>query len=189
MTTRMKWCFVLLALPALAVCRKTGPKMYDASPEIVTGKIYWEDPHPRPVEEQTIYEITRLMNVVMAMVDRKDLRSLPEYVSKEKGLYVDLKAHRTYKDLLKEVEKEDGYLQNFYLNTEALRKSTSNPSQNSVRDILRTTRKLQADFYMEGGSRECELKLHLLDNPEWSYMLNNPVFIKEGDQWKIYRLF
>ncbi|MBI3396443.1 MAG: hypothetical protein HY042_11450 [Spirochaetia bacterium] len=181
--------FLMVVAVSFLSCRKTGPTMYDGPPEITIGKIYWEAPHPRPVEERATFEIKKELAVLFAMVDRKDWTGLADHVSADRGLYIDLKSHKTREQLDKELHNPEGYLQRFYFNTEALRKHTGNAEQLAVRDILRTTRTIKADFYMEPGERECELKLRLEDNPDMSYMLNNPVFIKENDLWKVYRLF
>ena len=177
-------------LPHL-VCKKgKHEKVYrDHPPVVKIGKIHWEDKQASAQEKEDVKQIADLLARMIAMVDKKDLNGLLALTSKEKGLWIDLKSHKKYNDLPKEISKTNGYLSMFYLDTEQLRAYTGNKESLSVRDLLRYSSTLKADFYMEPGALECELKLFLEDYPDYSYQLNNPVFIKEGDTWKIYRLF
>lgn len=160
----------------------------DRAPRVLVGNIHWSDRHTPESEKVTAAVIAGQLEQVISFIDSRDLRGLENLVSRQKGLWIDLKTHKSFAELQKEIRRSDGYLQLFYYDTEKLRVHTGDPDRLSVRDVLRHTSTLRADFYMEPGAHECELKLYLIDSPALNYQLNNPVFILEGDTWKIYRL-
>ena len=157
-------------------------------PKLVPGEVYWEAPHSAEERERLVREITEKLGRIFALVEAGELERLPEFVSRERGLYVDLKAHQTYERLLSEVTEKEGYLQMFYLDTEALREYTEDGTRLSVRDLLRLTKEVRVEYFVEDEDT-CELRLHLTDRPDLDYFLNNPYFIREDGDWKIYRLF
>ncbi len=166
-------------------------RSYDGMPEVQAGTIYVGDDSQRAAPEQTIEaeRVLELMRTLLVMLDAGDIRGLERYVSPERGLYVDLKAHRGRDWVAEDLQNPTGYLQTYYINTEALRSRTEDPGQLAVRDILRLTRVLTADVYLQADGKQCELRLRLEDAPSKSYYLNNPVFIQENGEWFIHRLF
>ena len=185
--------FFLLFILALN-CKDTNqpvePIRYEAAPRVEPGKIKWDGPADSyAIRDQNVEEITKLLNRLVEIIEREELDKLPGLISKKRGLWVDLKAHKSYKEILKMVQEDKGFLQTFYLDTENLRQVTDNPEHIAVRDVLHYTKTLRASFYFEEGGRECEVKLQLVENPDFNYHLNHPVFIKEGKDWKILRLF
>ncbi len=139
-------------------------------------------------DDPAVPRILERLQALLLAVEEGKLSDLPPMVSAEKGLYVDLKSHRKHADLVQDVANPDGYLNVTFLRTDRLRERTGDSSRLSVRDVIRTTGEIKVDFFREGDA-EVELKLHLVDNPEMNYQLNNPVFIKEGSTWLVYRLF
>ena len=158
-------------------------------PRVVVGNIRWDDPHTMREKIMAVHEIRNLLARMISMVDRRDWSELPSLISKKRGLWVDLKTLKTFPQVLREIKKKNGYLQLFFFHTEKLRAYKNDPESLAVRDVLRYTDTLRADYYMEPDAKECELKLYLVDYPSFNYKLNNPVFIKEQGVWKIYRLF
>lgn len=157
-------------------------------PEIIWGDVRWDESHTADEEARVKREIAALLSQLLAMVENGNLSVLPRLISQKRGLYVDLKAHNTYEQLLERLSKPDNYLQMFYIDTAALRKYAKDDTRLAVRDVLRMTKTLRVDLFMEGPN-ECELKLWLVDKRDYSYYLNNPVFIHEDGVWKVYRLF
>ncbi len=162
--------------------------LYPDLPQIQPGEIVMESGEPGSADRERAAAVLDLLRELVAMLDREDLSGLPELVSREKGLYVDLKAHQTRDWVIADLRKPTGYIHTHYLNTAGLRQRTEEESQLAVRDILRLTRLLTADVYLQEDGLQCELRLRLEDAPSKSYYLNNPVFIYENDRWLIYRL-
>jgi len=123
------------------------------------------------------------------MVYQRDWRALPAMVSKNRGIYVDLKGFRSHADVTADVKDQSSYIYTFYHDTEKLRAATRDPGQVCVRDVILFTSTITVDVFMEEGNREVELELHVDDAPKQSYRLNHPVFILEDGQWKVFRLF
>ncbi|MBL8021555.1 MAG: hypothetical protein JNM27_17930 [Leptospirales bacterium] len=157
-------------------------------PEIESGRVIYSEGGTRP-SQATTDELLRLLRELLLMVDQKDWSRLTQYVSKRKGIYVDLKGYRTFQQVSADVLDRNGYLYLFYHDTQALRKETGDKGQIAVRDLILNGGTIRVDFFMEEGATECELKLNLVDDPKNSYRLNQPVFILEDGKWKVYRLF
>ncbi|MEQ9365861.1 MAG: hypothetical protein RIF32_16580 [Leptospirales bacterium] len=167
---------------------------YDTMPEVRLGELYAgeEDVQGAKSDSAEMKDARRVLNLMrelLVMLEAREIRGLARHVSPNRGLYVDLKAHRSHGDIQKDLRDPEGYLQTYYLNTETLRSRTEDPGQLAVRDILRLTRVVTADVYMQADRKQCELRLRLEDAPSKSYYLNNPVFVKENEEWFIYRLF
>jgi hypothetical protein len=186
---------------ALGACDRPPPAdapvsemhRYDQAPAIVIGEVRWSgatsDSGATESERAAQAEqVHALLAKLVGMVDRRDLSALPEEVSRDAGLFVDVKAHRTYADLVRELKDPDGYLNTFYLDSAKLAARKNDPDSLAVRDILRLTRTVRADLYMNRQA-DCEVKLHLVDAPGKSYYLNSPVFIKESGRWYVAQLF
>lgn len=173
----------------LSDARPDAEGLYPELPQIRLGQIVMESGEPGPADRERAAAVLDRLRELVAMLDRQDLSSLPEFVSPAEGLYVDLKAHQTRDWVIADLRKPSGYIHTHYLNTASLRQRTEEQSQLAVRDILRLTRLLTADVYLQADGRQCELRLRLEDAPSKSYYLNNPVFLYENDRWLIYRLF
>lgn len=200
--------FIVLALVGcvLNACDRTPPadepvsemRRYDQAPAIELGEVRWSgsnsgaqsgagaDAAGRAAEAE---QVRVLLEKLVGMVDRRDLSELPREVSRDAGLFVDLKAHRTYADLELELKNPDGYLNTYYLDSAKLAAKKNDPNSLAVRDVLRLTRTVRADLFLNRDGDYCEVKLHLVDAPAKSYYLNNPVFIKEAGRWYVAQLF
>ena len=170
-------------------------KRYDQMPAIELGTIHGADEN---VDQAKIAgDVLDLMRAIFHEMQQAsphgdesgDLAKLLEWVSPGEGLYVDLKAHRTHGAVASDLADPQGYIRTYYLNTERLRERASSQEQLAVRDVLKLTRTVTADVYLQEDGRQCELRLRLDDAPSKSYYLNNPVFIHENGKWFIYRLF
>lgn len=177
MRTTFTLMLVFMLLPALTVCRDRG------LPALEVGNL-----EGMTADDADIPRVLDRLQRLMLLVDQERLVDLPAMVSPDRGVYVDLKSHRKSEDLAREISDPAGYLNLYYLDTAGLRENTGDETQLSVRDVLRTTRTIKVDFFRESED-EIELKLHLVDNMDESYRLNNPVFIREGERWLVYRLF
>ena len=157
-------------------------------PTVEVGKIHYAEGLSEAQKRADTGAMLAILRELVRMVDAQNLKDLPQFVSREQGLWVDVKAHRSYAELLREVGRRDGYLQKFFLDSEQLRRSTKDERSMSVRDVLRHTDTVRADFYMlSDGS--CEVELFLEQYPAYKYHLNQPAFVKEGNTWKLLRLF
>lgn len=152
--------------------------------QIALGKIDWESGLSDLNQEKELRAILCLFKKLAEIVESGDLQQLPSYVSRSRGVYVDLKAHWSYDRLLKEIASKQGYLYNNLLKSNLLKSD----ADSSVGNILSQTRAIRVDVHIEKGALQCELKLYLIEMPDRSYYLNNPVFIKERGNWYIYRL-
>ena len=167
---------------------KYEKKYRPVAPVVQAGKIHYAEGLSEAQKQKDTQAMVAILSELVRMVDTQDLRGLPALVSQKQGLWVDVKAHRSYADLLREVNRRDGYLQKFLLDSEQLRRLTQDERSISIRDVLRYTDIVRADFYMlSDGS--CEVELFLEQYPPYKHHLNQPAFIKEGDQWKLLRLF
>lgn len=163
-------------------------RKFEEMPVVKIGAVPGDDPAVRADVEAAV----ELLEELIAMVDRRDLSPLPDHVNAERGLYVDLKAHRERADISADVRDPAGYLNTYYLDTDALRERTGDPESVAVRDVLRLSRSIVADAYLsstDSGERQIELRLRLEDAPTKSYYLNNPVFVKDETGWTVFRLF
>ncbi len=161
-------------------------KSYDEAPEVEIGDVHWTGSGEQ--SDRDVESVGGLLTRLVEMTFQQDFSALPEMVDRQEGLWVDLKAHRSYYQLRADLQNPRSYLRIAYLDTAGLRAMTGNPASLSVRDVLRTTRTLRADLYIDPAG-SCEAKLQLVDAPDRSYYLNNPVFIRRDGEWFILRLF
>ena len=147
--------------------------------------------HPLPLENenlgthreearlgQELSAITKGLAELLLAIRQRKPQKIQKLVHPQEGLYVDLKAHWSYKRLVKEIQSGRGYLYEVLL-------SEQDPA--SLYQTLNSHTQIELDYYLK--KELCELKLHLPQRPEDSYRLNNPIFIYKGKQWYVYRLF
>lgn len=157
-------------------------------PVIQIGEVYWRDDREGSKQDD-IRAVNEILKSVFQMIEQRNFSDLPKLISPEKGLYIDLKAHKTQQQLTEEIQKADGYFNKFFFDTQALREYTGNPERLALRDILHKSDEVKIDYYLEPGSAEIEAIMHLSDVPQYDPQFNHPVFILEDAQWKLYRLF
>ncbi|GIX41293.1 MAG: hypothetical protein KatS3mg129_1026 [Leptospiraceae bacterium] len=172
--------YLLLLLVLLNFCTKPF------SQKLEIGEIY--NPNFTEYKIEDIDQIYLILTRMFNAIEKKDLSLIKDFISEEKGIYVDLKAWKSRKDFLNEIQQPDSYINNVYLHTDSLIKETNDTTQISLYDLIKESKKIKADFYIL-TDRDCEVKLIILDNPKESYRFNNPYFIKIKDKWYIYRLF
>ncbi len=184
-----------LVLVALCLsCRRDEPvKEYEkhfrsVPPTVRIGEIHYSQGMTDAEKRRDTEAIAALITQLIRMVDEQNLEGLPSLVSRKHGLWVDVKAHRTFDQLKVEIRKKDGYLQKYFLDTDQLRRSTKDEHKLSVRDVLRHTDTVRADFYMLADG-SCEVELFLEQYPPYKFHLNQPAFLKEDGVWKVHRLF
>ena len=163
-----------------------APRMYTDFPVIEAGVRDWSDDVSAGQRSADEREVLELLRKLVAMLEARDLSGLGELIARERGLYVDYKAHRSYEELQKEIEQPDSYLNTYFLNTDALIAQSGDGDKLAVRAVLRMTRTLKADMYFVED--QCEIRLQLVDAPSRSHYLNHPVFVKEKGVWYILRL-
>jgi hypothetical protein len=133
-------------------------------------------------------EILKILNFLVESTLNRDYSKLPMFVSSEKGLYIDLKAHLSYVDLVKEVNKKDSYFEVFFFDTKKLKKEKSSDLVRTVRDVLLLSDGLFAEMYYESDT-VVEVKLRFQKNKKLENDLNTLYFSKEGGKWYVERLF
>ncbi len=177
----------LLLTALVFACAQPSPRLRNVAPGVIRGTLTY--PSGQKPSEQAVNSAQELLLRLIEMVNRKDWSGLPDLVSPQKGIYVDLKGFRSLADLRHDVADRKSYLYVFYHNTEDLRAFTHDPGQIAVRDVLLSTDQIRVDYYFEEGGQQCEMRLHLVGNEGEDFRLNQPVFILEGGVWKVYRLF
>ena len=133
-------------------------------------------------------EILKILSFLVESTVNRDYSKLPLVVSSENGLYIDLKAHLSYSDLVKEINKKDSYFEVFFFNTNKLKKEKNSDIVKTVRDVLVLSEGLLAEMYYESDSA-VEVKLRFLKNKKFENDLNTLYFSKQGGKWYVERLF
>lgn len=140
--------------------------------------------------EDDVKEIHGLLRGMFEAVEKKDLSSLNGMIDARKGVWVDLKAEKTAAEFAADLADPAGYVNTYYLNTEALRRHTGENDQKALHDLIEESTRIRADLFFQAD--ECEVRL-TIEKPErleaQSYRFNNAYFIKEGGRWYLYRLF
>jgi SHS2 domain-containing protein len=133
-------------------------------------------------------EILKILNFLVESTVNRDYSKLPLIVSLEKGLYIDLKAHLSYDDLIKEVNKKVSYFEVFFFDTNKLKKEKNSDIVKTVRDVLVLSEGLLAEMYYESDT-VVEVKLRFQKNKKFENDLNTLYFSKQGEKWYVERLF
>jgi len=133
-------------------------------------------------------EILKILNFLVESTVNRDYSKLPLVVSSEKGLYIDLKAHLSYADLVKEVKRKDSYFEVFFFDTNKLKKEKNSDIVKTVRDVLVLSEGLLAEMYYESDT-VVEVKLRFQKNKKFENDLNTLYFSKQGEKWYVERLF
>ena len=134
------------------------------------------------------HEITSILNDIQNGILKDDLSILLNHVNKQKGVYIDLKAHKTYAELKKQIEDPDSYLNTFFLYSDKLKKTTNDSKQVAIKDILSSQKNIKIELFFNETGDECEARIFLERKKKENYRLNNPYFVKIKDKWYIYRL-
>lgn len=175
-------CLLVLWVSGFIECKKSTP----FEEKIIKGDVY--NPNFQDYTIQDIDSIYLILRLIFRSIQNKDLRQVENYIHPEKGVYIDLKAHKTKKEFIKEIENPNSFLNLIYLKTDELKKYTKDETQISLYDLIKTSNKIQADFYII-TNEDCEVKFTILEKPSESYRFNNPYFIKINEVWYLYRLF
>lgn len=146
---------------------------------ILLEKKFYLNGQPEAGSEE---EIVSILQQLVKDVLQDNLHHLPEYIDKNKGIYLDVKGLWTYNELLSELEKEDSYFKEYYFISDPQKK------RKSIRDIFIASAGLRLDLYFE-DSDNCEVKIRFAKNEKLAYDLNNPYFIRLRGKWYIYRMF
>lgn len=189
---------ILIAIPFLLLCLsscedKTSDRgadpVVDRGSEEVALKLerlaaYDSNRQELNLEEQpSLDAVDARLKTLFSMIDKQDLSGLPALVDPEEGVHVDLKAHRTVDELKKDLADPRGYFEKFYLDSDLLRKSTGDESQISLHELLNKNSRVFAEYYLEPGGTQVEVRLRLGSTPDESYRINNAVLIKRDGQW------
>jgi hypothetical protein len=156
---------------------------------LVTGQSYNRS-NQEVNREQDRKEIFGLLQNMFEAVEKKDLSDLNRMIHAEKGVWIDLKARKTAAEFAADLANPDGYVNTYYLNTDALRRKTGETDQLSIGDLIAESDRIRADLFFQED--ECEVRL-TIERPErlssQSYRFNNPYFIRQDGRWYLYRLF
>ncbi|MBU42594.1 MAG: hypothetical protein CMN76_05205 [Spirochaetaceae bacterium] len=132
--------------------------------------------------------VDKRLETLFQMIDRRDLTGLEKMVYPGEGVHVDLKAHRTVPELKKELSQPDGYFQKFYLDSQLLRQSTGDSSQVSLHELFNKNSRVQAEYYLEPGATQIEVRFYLGSTPEENFRVNNAVLIQREGEWYFLQL-
>ncbi|MEQ8350068.1 MAG: hypothetical protein RH862_01200 [Leptospiraceae bacterium] len=132
--------------------------------------------------------VDRRLKSLFRMIDEQDLSGLEKMVYPGEGVHVDLKAHRTVEELQKELADPDGYFQKFYLDSDLLKETTGDPSQMSLHELLNKNSRVFAEYYLEPGASQIEVRFYLGSTPEESFRINNAVLIQRDGSWYFLQL-
>ncbi|EPG75182.1 hypothetical protein LEP1GSC058_0022 [Leptospira fainei serovar Hurstbridge str. BUT 6] len=133
-------------------------------------------------------EILSILRKLIAGTVQKNLSILPEFVSEEEGIYLDIKGHWSRKRLVEELFAEDNYFRTYFFDRDALEREKKNSNVRTVRDLLLSSEGIEVDFYFETPSA-CEVKLRFKENRKLESELINPYFSKLRGKWYVHRLF
>lgn len=149
------------------------------------GNVYMSNKFLRGNSDQ---EILKILQFLVDSTLQKDYHKLPDLVSVEKGLYVDLKGHLSYPKLLEEINAKNSYFEIFFFDSEKLKKEKKTESVKTVRDLLLLSDGLLAEIYYE-SSNSAEVRLRFQKNKKWEGDLNTLILAKKEEKWWVERLF
>jgi hypothetical protein len=133
-------------------------------------------------------QITEILQILVNETIEKNYSSIFNHISKEKGIYIDLKSWKSREEFVDLLKLENNYIEIYFFTTEKLSKEKRTIDVRTVRDLLILSSGLTADLYFESDS-SCEVKLQFLSNKQFESELNNPYFIKLDGKWYLHRLF
>jgi len=144
--------------------------------------------HLTAEQSEEAESIIKILEKIHEGIISNDLSILTNYVNSEKGIYIDLKAHKSFVEMSNQIKDENSYLNIFFLNTQKLKEITKDSNQISIKDILSGQKHIRIELYFNEKNDECEAKIILQKKKDLDYRLNNPYFIKINKKWYIYRL-
>ena len=180
--------FILLYIFIILNCSAYALKDISNSSNTVKltkGAVYIDPKILKEDSEKIIYDLT---NILINYTIQKDYSRLPELISSEHGLFIDLKGYLGMEDLKNEIQKKNSYFEIFFFNRNLLAKEKKSSDVRTVRDLLFLAGELKMEYYYE-SSTAVEVKLKFRDNKTYENELNNLYFIKSGNKWFIHRLF
>jgi hypothetical protein len=172
----------------LHTCNTLSIPSYFANSKNISLKLGFIYIDPTIKKGTSDIEILKILNFLVESTVNRDYSKLPLVVSLENGLFIDLKAHLSYADLVKEVNKKDSYFEVFFFNTNKLKKEKNSDIVKTVRDVLVLSEGLLAEMYYESDTA-VEVKLRFQKNKKLENDLNTLYFSKQGGKWYVERLF
>lgn len=154
--------------------------------KLIMGNIY--NPNFIEYSQDDVLQVYDLLKNMFDSIEKKDLQHISNYISLEKGIFIDLKAFKTKQEFINEINNPDSFINAIYLDTKKLIEKTNDPQQISLYQLIENSNTIKAEFYILTPV-DIEVKLILVDLPKESYRFNNPYFVKVHDKWYIYRLF
>jgi len=140
-------------------------------------------------KDNDVKEINHILSTVYHAIEIKDLSVLSDLIDAERGIWVDLKAHKTKNEFVTDIADYNGYVNSYYLNTAAIKARTGEKDQKSLYDVISESQLIKADFFFQGD--ECEVRF-TIEKPESmtdeSYRFNNAYFVKDNGKWFLFRL-
>ncbi|EQA38569.1 hypothetical protein LEP1GSC047_2170 [Leptospira inadai serovar Lyme str. 10] len=180
---------ILVGLVSILNCSKEGivrSSVVESSPSVEKSKIFLAG-HTGEYSKDSD-EILSILRKLIAGTVQQDLSFLPNLVSEEEGIYLDMKGHWSRKQLAEELSLEDNYFRTYFFDRDALEKAKKNSNVRTVRDLLLSSKGIEADFYFE-TPYACEVKLRFKENRKLESELINPYFSKLRGKWYVHRLF
>jgi len=178
---------VLLVALIASACSERPPEQFKE--RLVEGQAFNRS-NEAVKRDEDVKAIHGLLRGMFEAVEKKDLSSLNGMIDARRGVWVDLKAEKTAGEFAADLADPAGYVNTYYLNTDALRRHTGENDQKALRDLIDESDRIRADLFFQAD--ECEVRL-TIEKPEsleaQSYRFNNAYFVKEGGRWYLYRLF
>ncbi len=140
------------------------------------------------VLDSDVEKIFLLSKKLILCTIEKNKKCFLESISKQKGVYVDLKAIWTYKEVESEITKQDSYFDIFFFDSEKLKSYTKNENSKTVKEILESADEIFLDIYFD-SIQNAEINIRFKNGNKLEKDLNNPYFIKEKNKWFLFRFF
>lgn len=149
------------------------------------GSVYKNKNDVSDAEVEKIFSLTKkTINCTL----EKNKKCFLESISKQKGVYVDLKAIWTYKEVESEILKPDSYFDIFFFDSEKLKAYTKNENSKTVKEILESADEIFLDIYFD-SNQNAEINIRFKNGSKLEKDLNNPYFVKEKNKWYLFRFF
>ncbi|MCB1192224.1 MAG: hypothetical protein H7A23_07790 [Leptospiraceae bacterium] len=172
-------------MPVLLLCYLLAGNCSATQVSVSIDQVYVTSDKPQKGSNE---EIVNMVSTLVTGVLNKNLSQLPNFVNRNRGIYLDVKGLWSFEELQTELKKEDSIFEIYFFDHNKLVKQKKSPNVLTVRELLIASEGLKLDLFYE-DSKSCEVKIKFLKNKKLAYDLNNPYFILIDGKWYLYRLF